>query len=98
MKIRLASAALVAALALGIAACGEEAVSKDEVESEVSSLIAQQTGEKPKSVDCPEDLKAEKGEKMRCDLTAGGGQKLGAEVTVTSVDGDKANFSVEVVE
>ena len=94
---RVGAAAAVAALALGASACGEEVVSQDEVESEVSSLIAQQVGEKPKSVDCPEDLKAEKGEKIRCKVSAGG-QDVNAEVTVTSVDGDKANFSVEVVE
>ena len=94
---RAAAAAAVAALALTASACGEEVVSKDEVQDEVSNLIQQQAGAKPKSVDCPEDLKAEKGEKMRCKVTAGG-QDVNADVTVTSVDGDKANFSVEIVE
>ena len=91
------AAAALAALALGAGGCGDDVVSKDEVQSEVSSLIAQQVGEKPESVECPEDLKAEEGEKMRCKVKAGG-QDVNAEVTVTSVDGDKANFSVEIVE
>ena len=99
MKTRrsLAAAAAVAALGLTASACGEEVVSKDEVQDELARLIEQQAGEKPKSVDCPEDLKAEKGEKMKCKVSAGG-QDVNAEVTVTSVDGDKANFSVEIVE
>jgi hypothetical protein len=96
MHIRFAVVA--ASLALGLAACGDDVVSQDEVEKEVKSLISEQVGEEPKEVDCPEDLKAEKGEKMRCKLVTKKGEELGAEVVVTSVDGDKANFSVEVVQ
>ena len=91
------AAATVAALALTAGACGEEVVSKDEVQEEVSLLIQQQAGEKPKSVDCPEDLKAEEGEKIKCKVSVGG-QDVNAEVTVTSIDGEQANFSVEIVE
>ena len=94
---RAAAAAAVAALALTASACGEEVVSKDEVQDEVSSLIQQQAGAKPKSVDCPEDLKAEKGEKITCKVEIGG-EQANAEVTVTSIENDKANFSVEIVE
>src|SRR5688572_28592629 len=99
MKIGRACATTVAALALGlgVAACGEEVVEQSEVQDEVSRLVEQQAGEKPKSVECPEHLTAEKAEKMNCTVDAGG-QKLNVEVTVTSVEGDQANFNVEVVE
>ncbi len=98
MKIgRAAAAVALASLALGAAACGEEVVNQDEVEDQVKSLVAREAGEEPKEVDCPDDLKAEKGTKMRCKLVTKDGEELGAQVTVTSVDGDKANFSVEVV-
>ena len=99
MRIRRAGAVAAAvALALTAGACGEESVSEDELESEVKTLIAQEVQEEPKEVDCPGDLKAEEGEKLRCKLVPATGREVTAEVTVTSVEDEKANFSVEVVE
>ena len=95
---RLCLASALVALALGATACGDEVVAQDEVQDEVSRLVAQQLGDEPKSVDCPEDLKAEEGEKMRCTVAPAQGKEINVEVTVTSVDGDRANFSVEAVE
>ncbi len=92
-------ATCAAALAvLGLAACGDDVISKSDVEEQATTVIEQQVGEKPKSVSCPEDLKGEKGAKMTCDLTTADDTKLDVNVVVTSVQDDKANFSVEVVE
>jgi hypothetical protein len=91
-------AAAAVVLALTVTACGEESVAEDELESEVKTLIAQEVKAEPKEVDCPGDLKAEEGEKMRCKLVPATGEEVTAEVTVTSVEDEKANFSVEVVE
>jgi hypothetical protein len=84
--------------ALTVTGCGEDTVSEGELESEVKKLIAQEVQAEPKEVDCPGDLKAEEGEKIRCKLVPATGQEVTAEVTVTSVEDEKANFSVEVVE
>jgi hypothetical protein len=92
------SLALVAGSLFALAACsGTASVSADEVEQQVSDQLAAQVGTAPDSVSCPEDLPAEVGATMTCDLTAGG-QSLPVTVTVTSVDGSTVNFDIEVAE
>jgi len=94
---RLLSATVLCSVLL-IAACGEEAVEKSEVEDQAKQAITQQVGQAPKEVNCPDDLKAEKGEKMTCTLVAADDSELDVEVTVTSVEGDTARFDVQVGE
>ncbi len=96
MRIGRLCVAAVAALAL--AACGGSAVAQDDVESEVKRVLTQEVGQAPKEVRCPEDLTAEKGEKMTCTVVAEDASELDATVTVTEVDGDNAKFDVEVGE
>ena len=96
MKLVTTCVTLLAVFAL--AACGGSAVAKDDVEKQASDLIEKDAGEKPKSVTCPEDLDAEKGAKMKCELVAPDDTKYDLEVVVTSVENDTAKFSVEVLE
>ena len=50
-------------------------------------------------ISCPDELPAEVGAEARCTLTAGGDPtEYGVTVTVTSVEGDTADFDVEVDE
>ncbi|MFN8161032.1 MAG: DUF4333 domain-containing protein [Solirubrobacterales bacterium] len=81
----LAVAALVPA-ALAIGGCGTKTLNTDDVQSSISSGLAQKTGTKPKSVDCPGDVKAEKGGTFTCTLTAPDGSE--ATVKVTQLDSD----------
>jgi hypothetical protein len=78
-------AALVGAAAL--AGCGEKTIESGELESELKSQLGADAGVEPKSVECPDDIKAEKGKKFDCTLTAPNGDEVRVEVTLTNDDG-----------
>jgi Domain of unknown function (DUF4333) len=60
--------------------------------------LEEQAGLRP-DITCLDDLEAEIGAEGRCTLTVGGDpEKYGVTVTVTSVEGDTANFDVQVDE
>jgi hypothetical protein len=95
-----ASAGALALLAIGMTGCssGPGAVSKDDVAGQVSSKMTDASGNKPDSVSCPEDLKAQVGAQVNCAMKVKG-QPFNVNVTVTSVDGDQAKFDmVETVD
>ncbi len=92
---RLLLAATVGSTLL-LSACGEDTLAEKDLENEVKSVLTQQIGQAPKEIDCPGDLKAEKGEKMTCTLVADDGSKVDTEVTVTSAEDGKAKFNVQV--
>ncbi|WP_026123575.1 DUF4333 domain-containing protein [Nocardiopsis chromatogenes] len=73
------------------------AVSADEVARQASDVLAETTGQTPDSLTCPEDLPAEVGASIRCELTADG-QTLGVTVTATAVEGTNVDFDVVVDE
>ena len=61
-----------------------------------SSTPPAEVGFRP-DVSCPDDLEAEVGAETRCTLSVEGDSKeYGVTVTVTSVEGDTANFDVKV--
>jgi hypothetical protein len=83
-------------LLLGLAACGSSVLSSDTVEKGAADALEEQVGARPE-VSCPEDLAAEVGAEARCTLTASDDPtEYGVTVTVTSLDGETANFDVQV--
>ncbi|MFW5417753.1 DUF4333 domain-containing protein [Nocardiopsis sp. CNT-189] len=76
---------------------GAAAVPADEVAKEAAAVLEEQVGQAPDDLTCPEDLPAEVGSSIRCELTAGG-ETLGVTVTTTSAEGSDVNFDVEVDE
>ncbi len=98
----LAAALLVATCATGaLTACstglsGGKRVSRAEVEKLSSEQLAAKTGQTPKNVTCPGDLKAKVGTKMRCSLVTSDGRRFGFGVTVTSVKDNVAHFDIKV--
>jgi hypothetical protein len=95
-RVRLLAA--VPFLALGLVACGASTLPADDVATGAEDALEKQVGVRP-DISCPEDLKAEVGAKTKCTLTAGDDpRKYGVTVTITSVNGDKANYSVEVAD
>ena len=78
--------AVAVVAAFGFAGCGDKTLDTDKLQDKVSDGVAKQTGAKIKSVDCPSDVKAEKGNTFTCDVTAANGQK--AKVTITQTDSD----------
>ena len=75
---------------------GGNAVSKARIEQKVADRLAATVGQRPKAVTCPGDLKAEQGTKMRCQLEAADGSKIGLTVTVTAVNGSDVKFNIKV--
>jgi hypothetical protein len=96
MKIGWVGLAAVAAVALG--GCGDKVLDQADVESNVKKVVAEEVGQEPKRIECPDDLKAEVGEKMTCTLVADDDSEVDVTVTVTEVDGDNAKYDVEVGE
>jgi hypothetical protein len=74
---------------------GPGAVDAEQVAERSSEMLAEQVGQTPDDLTCPEDLPAEVGAEIRCELTADG-QTLGVTVTTTSVDGNDVQWDVEV--
>lgn len=89
-------AAALVGLCLALAGCSSTVDAAD-VESQISEQLEAQLGEAPDSVDCPEDLPAEEGAEIRCELTVAE-ETLGVTVTVTSVEDDTVNFDIQVDE
>ncbi|CAL9458364.1 hypothetical protein SUDANB121_02602 [Nocardiopsis dassonvillei] len=74
---------------------GPGAVDAEQVAERSGEMLAEQVGQTPDDFTCADDLPAEVGAEIRCELTSGG-DTLGATVTVTSVDGDNVNWDVKV--
>lgn len=81
---------LIAALTAGAlvaAGCGENKLDTGDAEKKISDEIFDQRNVRPEKVDCPSDMTAEKDKTYRCEITAPGGDKIGATVTMTDDDG-----------
>lgn len=87
----LAVAGLVVALGAGLAGCAGS-VPKDDVASAIGGKLTEQ-GISAAAVTCPEDLEAEVGKTVRCEFAVDG-QPVDAVATVTSIEGDQANFDI----
>jgi hypothetical protein len=73
-----------------------ETVDKNQVAGSISDQLAQQTGQKPDSVSCPDNLQATPGSTLRCDLAASG-STYGVTVSFVNFDGGAPiwNFKVD---
>ena len=93
---RLLAVALLAVVAP--VACGSTVLPADEVAAGAEDALEEEAGSRPE-VSCPEDLEAEVGAETRCLLTGEGLEgEDGVTVTVTAVEGDRAEFGVTVDE
>ncbi|WP_285758206.1 DUF4333 domain-containing protein [Nocardiopsis ansamitocini] len=98
---RAGAVGLGAAALLLTSACGFDfgvggmSVDKETVAAKTAEQLTETVGQAPDEVACPEDLPAEVGAEIRCELTAGG-QTYGMTVTTTSVEGNDVNFDIKV--
>ena len=83
----------VLALPFGVAACGDKTIDTGSAEKSISENITQQGLPKPKSVDCPDEIKAEKSGKFTCTLTTANGSKVKVNATQTD-DNGRFNFDI----
>jgi hypothetical protein len=92
----------VACLALATAGCsvsvratGDAGLSGPEVEAQVDRLLADELGQAPDAVDCPDPLVARVGAEVRCTVTVAE-DAVGATVTATVVEGRDVELDVTV--
>jgi hypothetical protein len=71
-------------------------VRKAEVEKLSSDQLGSKSGQVPKKVTCPTDLKAKVGTAMRCELLTSTGVRFHFTVTVRSVKDNVAHFDIKV--
>ena len=83
------SRALTAAALLGVvvAGCGEKTFENEDLEAKLKSGVARAGGVEPKSVDCPDDLKVEKGKQFDCTVVTPDGAQRKVHVTLTDDTG-----------
>ncbi len=99
-RARTVAAGLLAAVALAgcsgeVSIGGPGSVSTEDLEEQVSTQLTETVGQAPDDVTCPDELPAEEGEEVRCELTADG-TTYGVTVTTTSVEGETVNFDIQV--
>jgi len=82
-----------AAFVLVASGCGTKTVDTPELESELKKQLGADAGVEPRGVECPDDVKIEKGKKFDCTLTAPNGDEVTVNVTLTNDDG---GFTAEV--
>lgn len=70
-------------------------VKEADLERSVAQTLADQLGQQPGDVDCPDDLKGEVGAVMDCTMTVDGSTRT-MTVTVTSVEGEQVDYDIEV--
>jgi hypothetical protein len=100
LAIVCASTGALLALTAGVTACssGPGVVSKADIGNQISAKMTDASGNKPDSVSCPGDLKAEVGAQLDCPMKVKG-QPFNVNVTVSSINGDQVNFDmVETVD
>jgi len=71
-----------------LAGCGTATLNTGKAEGAIKTNIEQQTGSQVSSVDCPGDVKAEKGKSFTCEVTAADGTKATINVNQASDKGD----------
>ena len=75
-------------LALALPGCGT--LDTDKIEDEISKEIEERSQQqvKVRSVECPDDVDAKKGDRFTCKVTAENGKSTNVSVVQTSDDGD----------
>lgn len=100
---RLLVLAVIVGSAFVLSACsgevsvGGDTISASNLETQSADSLTKQTGEKPASIDCPNDLDAKVDATETCELVDQSGNHYDMKVTITSVDEDgNANFHISV--
>ncbi|OBH10344.1 MULTISPECIES: DUF4333 domain-containing protein [unclassified Mycobacterium] len=92
-KVVLACAVAGVAASVGACSSGPKVVSKGDVANQISTKMTSPNGQKPESVTCPDDLKAQVGAQTNCTMKVNG-QTSTVNVTVSTVDGSQVKFDM----
>lgn len=100
--LRIAAAAGAAALLTGCTAHAHASLtstprmSAAAIADHAATQLAAQAHQPKPQVHCPSDLIGKVGTKLRCELTAQDGKKLGVTITVTAVHGTRIRYTAQV--
>jgi hypothetical protein len=76
------------ALALLGGACGKSKLDTSRLESQMKETLSDRTGIGIKSVDCPGDVEAKRGDNFSCTATTSRGERVVLNVTQNNSEGD----------
>lgn len=76
------------AVVLAAAGCGEDQIDTAKAEDEIARAIASQTGLAVESVECPDDVEAERGGTFECTATGANGGEAKVQVSQTDDEGN----------
>ena len=79
---------MLACAAVLAAGCGTKTINSEEAEKKVRAELAEQLGASVKSVDCPDDVEAKKGDKFSCTAKGADGTTAKISMTQTTDSGD----------
>ena len=79
---------LLAVGALAVAGCGDKKLDTGKLEGKIKEGIEKQTGVKIRSVQCPDDVKVEKGDRFTCRATTTTNQRVVVNVTQQDDEGN----------
>lgn len=94
--VTIATIASVALSGCSVSVGGGKSVDVEELEENLKAQLAAQVGTVPKDIECPSDIEAEAGQRLRCTLVTPSGSKFGMTVTIKGVTGDQVSFSYKV--
>ena len=83
---RLSVLIAVAAVAIGVAACGEDVIEQDSLEASITDLAP--AGVEVESVSCPDDVSPEEGTEFDCAVTTADGDLTITATVISSGDED----------
>lgn len=93
----LGSTAALSALALAITGCSATlAANRSQVEEAIAASLAPQLPSQIENVTCPGDLRGEIGATLQCTMVVNDREHK-VDLTVTSIEETRVNFTVEVV-
>jgi hypothetical protein len=76
-----AGLSLVLSLVLATAGCGQSKLDTSRLESQIKKTLSDRTGFQIRSVACPDDVDAKKGDTFRCTVTTDRNEQVGVNVT-----------------
>ncbi len=93
---RLAAVLAAGTVAVALAACGDNSVDQDALESGLLTL-AQETAD-VESASCPDDVSSDEGTEFECIVTNADGEEVPVVATITGEEGEDVLFEVQSID
>jgi hypothetical protein len=88
LSARFAAVAVLLAIALATAGCGEEVIDASKAEDTIQASLEKSLHEKIKAVDCPSEPKVDPGTTFTCDVDFSNGKQATVTLKIRNKDAD----------